>query len=72
MPTTTISIEQLAEAKQRGAAYLLGRQSDEDGAVGDPSGGLGSYYKAPWALAAAGQSLAGAKVVNWIREHMLA
>ena len=72
MPTTTISIEQLAEAKQRGAAFLLGRQRDEDGSIGDPTGGLGSYYKAPWALAAAGQSLAGAKVVSWIREHMLA
>ena len=57
MVTKTIDIDQLIEAKQRGAQYLLGRQRD-DGAVGDPSGGLGAYYKAPWALAAAGHSAA--------------
>lgn len=71
MVARTIDIDQLIEAKDKGADFLLGRQR-EDGAVGDPTGGLGSYYKAPWALAAAGRTGAGAKAVGWIRNHMLA
>ncbi len=71
MVAITIDVDQLIEAKDKGARFLLGRQR-EDGAVGDPTGGLGSYYKAPWALAAAGRTSAGAKVVCSIRSQMLA
>lgn len=70
MVSGTIDIERLTEAKERGAGYLVGRQR-KDGAVGDPSEGLGSYYKAPWALAAAGRAAEGARLVAWIRRHML-
>lgn len=65
-----IDTAKLAAAKERGAQYLVGRQR-EDGMIGDPSGGLGCYYKAPWALAAAGRAAEGARVVAWIRRNML-
>jgi hypothetical protein len=71
MTTATLDLDRLIEAKERGAKYLASRQN-ADGSVGDPSGGLGSYYKAPWALAGAGRAGAGAHLVTWIREHMLA
>ena len=70
MTTTAGEIARFAEAKERGAAYLAGRQQD-DGVIGDPAKGLGSYYKAPWALAAAGRAAEGASLVAWIRRHML-
>ncbi len=61
MATDRIETERLVEAKERGASYVVGRQQ-EDGVIGDPSEGLGSYYKAPWALAAAGRADEGARL----------
>ena len=68
--TDVFDIDRLVDAKQRGAQYLVGRQR-EDGIIGDPAGGLGCYYKAPWALAASGRAAEGARVVGWIRRNML-
>lgn len=70
MVTKTIDIDRLAEAREHGATYLLGRQRD-DGVIGDPSEGLGSYYKAAWAFAGVGLVAAGARLVGWLRRHML-
>ncbi len=70
MVTQTIDIDRLVEARERGARYLVARQG-EDGVIGDPSEGLGSYYKAPWALAASGRTAEGSRLLAWIRRHML-
>ena len=70
MVAKAIDIDQLVEAKERGARYLVARQA-ADGVIGDPGEGLGSYYKAPWALAASGRSAEGARLLAWMRRHML-
>ncbi|HZQ37829.1 MAG TPA: GMC family oxidoreductase N-terminal domain-containing protein [Dehalococcoidia bacterium] len=57
-----------AIARDRGADYLEFRQR-ADGLVGDESAGLGGFYKATYALAAAGRSRAAGRMVHWLREH---
>lgn len=56
-------------ARDRGAAYLVSRQG-ADGMIGDvQTGGLGGFYKAVWALSAAGQTDAAARLTAWVRQH---
>ncbi|GEM_PF-14068 len=57
-----------AIARDRGADYLEFRQRD-DGLVGDESAGLGGFYKATYALAAAGRTRAAGRMVSWLRKH---
>src|SRR5262249_50037600 len=52
-----------------GAAFLESWQRP-DGMIGDPAtGGLGGFYKAVWALAAAGRTGPAARLTEWIRRH---
>ncbi len=57
-----------AAARDRGADYLEFRQRG-DGLVGDESAGLGGFYKATYALAAAGRTRAAGRMVGWLRRH---
>ena len=57
------------EAKQRGAAWLLG-QLHSDGSIGDPAEGF-RFYRAPWTFTVAGHTEAAAAVCGWIRAQML-
>lgn len=57
-----------AVARDRGADYLEHRQR-EDGLVGDESAGLGGFYKATYALAAAGRTRAAGRMVGWLRQN---
>jgi hypothetical protein len=64
-------ITRLAEARDRGIAYLLGQQRD-DGALGSPEQeGLGPYYKALWAFAAGGRPDAGNRLADWVARNVL-
>jgi len=54
-------------AAQRGATYLLAQQST-GGQIG--SGFILDYYKAPWALAAAGYPQSAWRLLDWIRDHI--
>ena len=72
MVATTSIIERLRESRDRGIGFLLERQR-EDGAIGNPEAdGLGPYYKALWALAAAGQPEAGNRLATWVAKNVLA
>ncbi|HLZ68308.1 MAG TPA: GMC family oxidoreductase N-terminal domain-containing protein [Dehalococcoidia bacterium] len=57
-----------AVARDRGADYLESRQR-EDGLLGDESGGLGGFYKATYALAAAGRTRAAGRMAGWLRRN---
>ncbi len=71
MVVETSVIGKLQEAHDRGVAHLL-RQQRADGAIGDPeSEGLAPYYKALWALAAAGRSDEGNRLATWIEGNVL-
>ncbi len=64
-------ISELKASKARGVEYLLGQQR-VDGAVGTPErDGLGPYYKALWAFAAAGESDAGNRLATWLVNNVL-
>jgi hypothetical protein len=64
-------VTRLAEARDRGVAYLTQRQRD-DGALGNPEQeGLGPYYKALWAFAAGGRADAGNRLADWVARNVL-
>jgi hypothetical protein len=57
------------EVRDLGADFLESRQRP-DGMIGDvETAGLGGFYKAVWALAAAGRAAAAARLAGWIRRH---
>jgi len=59
-------INELKASKSRGVEYLRSQQR-ADGALGTPErDGLGPYYKALWAFAAAGESDAGNRLATWL------
>jgi len=63
--------QRLTESRDRGIRFLL-EQQRPDGAIGNPEAdGLGPYYKALWALAAAGQQEAGGRLATWIAKNVL-
>jgi len=60
----------LQDSRRRGIEYLLGQQR-ADGAIGNPEAeGLGPYYKALWALAAAGRVEEGNRLASWIARNV--
>lgn len=64
-------ISKLQEGRDRGVAYII-QQQRSDGAIGKPEAeGLAPYYKALWALAAAGTSEPANRLATWIRDHVL-
>lgn len=71
MAIQTSLTRRLEEARDRGGEFLLAQQR-RDGAIGQPeTEGLGPLYKAPWALAATGQSEAGNRLATWIARNLL-
>jgi len=71
MVAETSVIGKLGEARDRGIAYLL-KQQRADGAIGNPeTEGLGPYYKALWALAAAGRPADANRLASWIAANVL-
>jgi hypothetical protein len=61
----------LRESRERGADYLVSQQR-VDGAIGEPeAAGLGPYYKALWAFAAAGRPAEGNRLASWIASRVL-
>ena len=70
MVTQTSVVARWGEARQRGVAYLLARQRP-DGAIGNPEAeGLAPYYKALWALAAAGRTDEGNRLASWVAANV--
>jgi hypothetical protein len=64
-------IHRLQESRDRGADYLVKQQRD-DGALGNPEkDGLGPYYKALWAFAAAGRTEEGNRLASWVARALL-
>jgi hypothetical protein len=64
-------IGKLMDSRERGVQYVLGHQR-ADGAVGNPEkDGLGPYYKALWAFAAAGRSEQGSRLATWVTKNVL-
>jgi hypothetical protein len=64
-------VSQLEHARDAGVAYILKHQRP-DGALGEPEkAGLGPYYKAPWALAAAGRAAEANRLATWLAHEML-
>ncbi|MGD9892719.1 MAG: GMC family oxidoreductase N-terminal domain-containing protein, partial [Dehalococcoidia bacterium] len=62
-------IERYRRARDRGADFLESRQG-ADGMIGDVANeGLGGFYKAAWALTAAGRTDAAARLAGWVRRH---
>ena len=68
MAPTAIHLAPYLQARDRAADYLVARQSP-DGLIGQPEWGLGSYYKAAWALTAAGRTQNAARLLAWIRHN---
>jgi hypothetical protein len=70
MVAETSVVARLQEARERGVAYLLKHQR-ADGAIGNPENeGLAPYYKAVWALAAAGRTEEANRLVSWITANV--
>ncbi|HYM16361.1 MAG TPA: hypothetical protein VEZ14_12460 [Dehalococcoidia bacterium] len=70
MVVETSVIGRWSEARARGVAHLLGLQR-ADGAIGHPeTEGLAPYYKALWALAAAGRTEEGNRLATWIAANV--
>jgi len=68
-PRPLTVVERYTRARDLGADFLGSRQRP-DGMVGDvTTAGLGGFYKAAWALAAAGRTDAAARLAGWIRRH---
>ncbi len=71
MVATTDIVQWLRESRDRGIDFVL-EQQRADGAIGNPEAdGLGPYYKALWALAAAGQAEAGNRLATWVAKNVL-
>jgi hypothetical protein len=64
---TRLDCQRVAEAIQRGAAWLA-RQQAADGSI-ERDLGIGAYYKAPWALAVAGRSTEAVRLLSWVRRE---
>ncbi len=64
-------IAELQAARDHAIEHLM-RPVREDGAIGSPEReGLGPYYKALWALAAAGKVEAGNRLASWIAKNVM-
>ena len=71
MAVASSLINQLQRARDRGVEYVLQHQR-ADGAVGNPEkDGLGPYYKALWAFAAAGRTDEGNRLASWLAKNVL-
>ncbi len=68
MDQTSIDLAPYIQARDRAAEYLAARQRP-DGLIGEPEWGMGSYYKAVWALAAAGRAWNASRLLSWIRAN---
>lgn len=69
MVVETRVTERLQQARDRGVAHIL-QQQRADGAMGTPeTDGLAPYYKATWALAAAGRTEEGNRLATWIARN---
>lgn len=55
-------------ARRDGVAFLLAHLND-DGSIGPMEGSGVHYYRVPWALALAGETIAGMRLVEWICAH---
>ena len=64
----TLDLQRYIDARDRAAGYLVARQRP-DGLIGEPEWGMGSYYKAVWALAAAGRTQNAARLLSWIGDN---
>jgi len=58
-------------AIDRGVAWLLGQQNP-DGSMDPVEGGIGGYYKVPYAFSLTGNVAAGVRLVDWVRENNFA
>ena len=71
MVTHATIVSELEAARARGIDYILSQQRG-DGAVGNPEqDGLGPYYKALWALAAAGRPAEANRLASWVERNVL-
>ena len=68
-PRALGTLGRYTRARDLGADYLESRQRP-DGTIGDvATAGLGGFYKAVWALAAAGRTASAARLAGWLRRH---
>lgn len=71
-PRATQPVSRIARyrrARDLGADFLESRQG-RDGMIGDLAAeGLGGFYKAAWALTAAGRTSAAVRLAGWVRRH---
>jgi hypothetical protein len=63
-------LDSYAAARNLGAEWLL-KQQDTDGSVGKNLG-IGCYYRTPWSFAVTGHTRAALRLLEWIRNNMLA
>jgi hypothetical protein len=71
MVVQTSIVNRMQQARDRGLEYLV-RQQRADGALGNPeTEGLGPYYKALWAFAAAGRVEEGNRLASWVARNVL-
>lgn len=61
-------IQLLEDGKRRATKWLL-QHVNPDGSLGDVNRGV-FYFRAPWSFAIAGESLAGLRLIDWIRKNM--
>lgn len=62
-----MDMQRFRAARDRGVAWLLG-QLNADGSIGPAETGT-FYYRVPWALALAGETAAGLRLLDWIRRR---
>jgi hypothetical protein len=58
-------------AIDRGIAWLL-EQQNADGSMDPVEGGIGGYYKVPYAFSLTGNVPAGVRLLDWVRENNFA
>ena len=68
-PRELTLVERCTLARDRGAHFLESRQGPDSMIGAVEEGGLGSFAKAVWALAAAGRTRAASRLAGWIRRH---
>jgi hypothetical protein len=59
-------LDRFRQARDRGCDYLL-RQQRPDGGFGPEERGLADYYKVPSAYVVCGESMAAARLCDWVR-----